>query len=84
MLINFPEGPVSVVVDSYNIWNALTDKMGKRAKRSDREKRGAKSSLVVQPDSGEPKEIVVICNILLHIVKPVLTNYLKDCKNVVS
>ena len=37
MLINFPEGPVSVVVDSYNIWNALTDKMGKRAKRSDRE-----------------------------------------------
>jgi len=50
------DGGVSVVVDSYDIWNVLENILGKELKKSIELRDGF---LGIRPDSGDPKEIVV-------------------------
>ncbi|XP_055882778.1 nicotinamide phosphoribosyltransferase-like [Biomphalaria glabrata] len=64
MLDKFPTGLVACVSDSYNIWNACENIWGDQLKDAV-VSRGDKGTLVIRPDSGEPKEIVVkVLNIL--------------------
>ena len=58
MLVQFPEGPLACVSDSYNIWNACEKIWGEELKDLV-VARGNKGPLVVRPDSGDPPEIVV-------------------------
>jgi nicotinamide phosphoribosyltransferase len=59
MLTQFPTGLVAVVSDSYDIWNAC-EKVWGGALRDLVVKRGETGgALVIRPDSGEPKEVVV-------------------------
>jgi len=57
MLVSYPEGPVAVVSDSYNIFKACTDLWGSQLKELVKSRNG-KGKLVVRPDSGEPTEVV--------------------------
>ena len=53
---------VSVVADSYDVWNMLDNVLGGELKELVQKRSGV---LVVRPDSGEPKEVVVrVLNIL--------------------
>jgi len=60
MLTQFPDGAVSVVSDSYDVYNAceklfgdeLYDLVKQRGSRNN-------SRLVVRPDSGDPKTVVI-------------------------
>lgn len=54
----FPSVPVSVVSDSYDIYNAC-EKIWGEDLRSLIEKRGADAPLVVRPDSGNPLDTVL-------------------------
>lgn len=56
MLNNFPSGAVSIVSDSYDIWNACENVLGQQLKSLIENRNG---TLVVRPDSGEPAEVVV-------------------------
>jgi nicotinamide phosphoribosyltransferase len=62
MLKRFPTGLVAVVSDSYNIYNAVSNLWGKELKDEVLNRDG---TLVVRPDSGDPKTVVVeILNLL--------------------
>ena len=56
MLEQYPTGLVAVVSDSYNIYEACENKWGKELKSMIENRDG---TLIVRPDSGEPKIIVV-------------------------
>ena len=56
MLKNFPSGIVSIVSDSYDIWNACENVWGQQLKDLVEKRKG---TLVIRPDSGEPSEVVV-------------------------
>ena len=58
MLEKYPTGLVSVVSDSYDIYKAVEEYWGRELKDLI-VGRGEKGCLVVRPDSGEPKEMVV-------------------------
>lgn len=51
MLDQYPEGLVACVSDSYDIWDAATNKFGKELKSQILERKG---TLVIRPDSGPP------------------------------
>ena len=55
MLTNFPDGAVSVVSDSYDVWNALENVWGGTLKEMVENRKGR---LVIRPDSGDPPDIV--------------------------
>lgn len=56
MMDSFPEGPLSVVADSYNLWNFLDNIIGKELKEKIVARNG---TLVIRPDSGDPLTIVM-------------------------
>ncbi|MEA5140814.1 nicotinate phosphoribosyltransferase [Arcicella rigui] len=56
MLEQYPEGLVAVVSDSYDIYNACEKLWGEVLKN---QILGRKGTLVVRPDSGEPKDVVL-------------------------
>lgn len=58
MLEQYPTGLVACVSDSFNIWNACENLWGTELKDQILSRDGV---LVIRPDSGEPKEIVVKC-----------------------
>jgi len=59
MLTQYPEGIVAVVSDSYNIYDACEKLWGKELKDIVASRKAPPGKLVVRPDSGEPKKIVV-------------------------
>jgi len=64
MLEQFPNGIVSVVSDSYDVWNACERLFGEKlhelvVRRGSRDN----SKLVIRPDSGDPKTVVVKASI---------------------
>uniref|UniRef100_A0A0B6ZJ93 Nicotinamide phosphoribosyltransferase n=1 Tax=Arion vulgaris TaxID=1028688 RepID=A0A0B6ZJ93_9EUPU len=64
MLEKFPTGLVSIVSDSYNIWNACKKLWGEELKDLVMS-RADSGALVIRPDSGDPKEVVIkVLNIL--------------------
>jgi len=66
MLTSYPEGLVACVSDSFDIWNACENLWGKELKGLIENRPQPGGRLVVRPDSGEPKEIVLkVCEILL-------------------
>ena len=62
MLTQYPEGLVAVVSDSYDIYNACENLWGKVLKDEILSREG---TLVVRPDSGEPKDVVLKCTEIL-------------------
>ncbi|ELT87741.1 hypothetical protein CAPTEDRAFT_162451 [Capitella teleta] len=65
MLTQFPTGPIAVVSDSYNIWEACEKVWGEQLKDLIVERGENGGVLVVRPDSGDPPEVVVkVLNIL--------------------
>lgn len=56
MMTHFPTGIVSIVSDSYDIWNACENVWGQQLKSLVEKRDG---TLVIRPDSGEPTEVVV-------------------------
>ena len=56
MLTQFPEGLVAVVSDSYNVYEACEKLWGEMLRQKVLDRNGA---LVVRPDSGNPKEVVL-------------------------
>jgi nicotinamide phosphoribosyltransferase len=56
MLNQFPNGLVAVVSDSYDVYNAVANIWGKELRSQILSRDG---TLVIRPDSGEPKEVVV-------------------------
>ena len=58
MLQQYPEGLVAVVSDSYDIYNACEHIWGEVLKDDILQRNG---TLVVRPDSGEPKDVVLKC-----------------------
>ena len=56
MLEQFPTGLVAVVSDSYNIFEACSDLWGTALKKQVEERDGV---LIIRPDSGDPKTVVV-------------------------
>lgn len=56
MLNQFPNGLVAVVSDSYDVYNAVANIWGQELRSQVLSRDG---TLVVRPDSGEPKEVVV-------------------------
>ncbi len=56
MLSQFPEGLVAVVSDSYNVYEACEKLWGEMLRQKVLERNG---TLVVRPDSGNPKEVVL-------------------------
>lgn len=73
MLQKYPTGLVSVVSDSYDIFNAVENIWGKELRDLVLQRDG-RGCLVVRPDSGEPKEIVVQVLELLSKNFPCTTN----------
>ena len=55
MLTQYPEGPVAVVSDSYNVFEACSKLWGSELKDMIKERRG---KLIVRPDSGDPPVII--------------------------
>jgi nicotinamide phosphoribosyltransferase len=62
MLQQYPEGLVAVVSDSYDIYNACEHIWGEVLKDEILQRNG---TLVVRPDSGEPKDVVLKCTQIL-------------------
>ena len=62
MLRQYPEGLVAVVSDSYDIYNACEHLWGEVLKE---DILGRNGTLVVRPDSGEPREVVLKCTEIL-------------------
>lgn len=56
MLTQYPEGLVAVVSDSYDVYNACENIWGGELKETILNRKG---TLVVRPDSGEPKDVVL-------------------------
>ena len=56
MLTQFPTGPVAVVSDSYNIYEACRELWGKELRN---DVTGRNGVVVVRPDSGNPPDVVV-------------------------
>ncbi len=56
MLAQFPNGPVAVVSDSYNVYEACEKLWGEMLREQVLQRNGV---LVVRPDSGNPKETVL-------------------------
>jgi nicotinamide phosphoribosyltransferase len=56
MLTQFPEGLVAVVSDSYNVYAACEKLWGEMLRQKVLDRKG---TLVVRPDSGNPKEVVL-------------------------
>jgi nicotinamide phosphoribosyltransferase len=56
MLTQFPEGLVAVVSDSYNVYEACEKLWGGMLRQKVLDRKG---TLVVRPDSGNPKEVVL-------------------------
>lgn len=56
MLTQFPEGPVAVVSDSFNVYEACEKLWGEMLRQKVLDRNGV---LVVRPDSGNPKEVVL-------------------------
>lgn len=65
MMDRIPDGAISIVSDSYNIWEACDRIWGKALKDCviERGQRGGK--IVIRPDSGKPEEVVVKVNTLV-------------------
>ncbi|KAL4225833.1 hypothetical protein ACF0H5_013822 [Mactra antiquata] len=64
MLTKFPDGPISCVSDSYNIWETC-EKVWGDALKDLVLSRGDNGAVAIRPDSGDPPEIVVkVLNIL--------------------
>lgn len=59
MLTQYPKGVVAVVSDSYNIYNAVENIWGKELKSLILARPPPMGRLVIRPDSGDPKTIVV-------------------------
>jgi len=59
MLTQFPEGIVSVVSDSYDVWNACDKLIGDKLREQIVQRGSRNSRLVVRPDSGDPKTVVI-------------------------
>jgi len=59
MLTQYPKGVVAVVSDSYDVFNAVDNLWGKELKQMILDRPGPMGRLVIRPDSGEPKIIVV-------------------------
>jgi len=59
MLTQYPKGVVAVVSDSYDIYNAVDQIWGKDLKDKILARPGPMGRLVIRPDSGDPKTIVV-------------------------
>uniref|UniRef100_A0A915EHV3 Nicotinamide phosphoribosyltransferase n=1 Tax=Ditylenchus dipsaci TaxID=166011 RepID=A0A915EHV3_9BILA len=73
MLEQFPVGLVSVVSDSYDIYNAVSCIWGDELKAYVME-RADKGCLVIRPDSGDPTEVVLKVLNLLADKFPTTTN----------
>ncbi|CAD6198594.1 unnamed protein product [Caenorhabditis auriculariae] len=73
MMDQFPTGIVSVVSDTYDIYNAVSNIWGDELRQMvmDREEYG---SLVIRPDSGDPVTVVLKILELLYERYPCLTN----------
>lgn len=56
MLKQFPQGLVAVVSDSYNVYEAVEKLWGQALRQKVLERQG---TLVVRPDSGNPREVVL-------------------------
>ncbi|VDK42729.1 unnamed protein product [Anisakis simplex] len=74
MLEQFPDGLVSVVSDSYDVYNAVSNIWGEQLRDMviDRANRGG--CLVIRPDSGDPCQVVVKVLNLLAEKFPTSTN----------
>merc|ERR1719267_545006 len=59
MLTQYPEGLVAYVSDSFDIYNACENYWGGALKELIENRPQPAGRLVVRPDSGEPKEIVL-------------------------
>ncbi len=53
----FPQGVLSVVADSYDVWNFIDNFVAGPELKGAVEKR--EGCLVIRPDSGDPKEMVL-------------------------
>uniref|UniRef100_A0A914XNF1 Nicotinamide phosphoribosyltransferase n=1 Tax=Plectus sambesii TaxID=2011161 RepID=A0A914XNF1_9BILA len=73
MLERYPTGLVSVVSDSYDVHNAVSNIWGEQLHQLVLD-RADKGCLVIRPDSGEPEKIVVEVLELLSEKFPVTTN----------
>jgi len=56
MLKQFPSGTVAIVIDSYDVYKACRDLLGKELKSEVLERDGV---LVLRPDSGDPVEVLL-------------------------
>merc|ERR1712137_1379136 len=74
MLTQYPEGIVAVVSDSYNIYDACEKLWGKELKDLVEKRKAPPGKLVVRPDSGDPKTIVVEVLEKLAVNFPPTTN----------
>jgi len=59
MLTQYPDGMVAVVSDSYNIYDACKKLWGTELKELVKSRKAPPGKLIVRPDSGDPKTIVV-------------------------
>jgi len=57
LMTNIPEGPLSIVSDSYNIWTMLEEVFGGELKEKVERREGG--PIIVRPDSGDPPTMVV-------------------------
>lgn len=60
MLVQFQNSPVSVVSDSYNVYEVCEKIWGEKLK--DEVMKRGKNFLVIRPDSGDPASTVVKVN----------------------
>ncbi|VDN55656.1 unnamed protein product [Dracunculus medinensis] len=64
VLQKFPKGPVSVVSDSYDVYNAVSNIWGNELREYVINREGI-GRLVIRPDSGDPVEVVIkVLNLL--------------------
>ena len=78
MLTHFPKGIVSIVSDSYDIWNACENVWGQQLKSLVEKRDG---TLVVRPDSGEPTEVVIkVTKVLFLIGRKMIAKKIKVLK----
>lgn len=59
MLTRFPNGIVSVVSDSYDVYNACEKLFGDELHDLVVQRSNSNSRLVIRPDSGDPKTVVI-------------------------
>lgn len=63
MLDQFPDGSVSVVSDSYDVYNACENIWGKELKDQIVERGKKNGALVIRPDSGDPATVITkVCS----------------------